>query len=216
MVPSSLKSNFCICILLKRFSIKIQNITLCLHSLVRHSQTFSPAQEFFQEKELFEQVKTFECSWILPNAHLSFHQAMKAGKHILFFNWSKWWKNLSMRRNLYFLFNMHGLKNLHEIYVKVMTIAGCHFLLQVKCSHPGLHTTSTTFQDLFKEIQDLLYQLKPERLTHFFSKQHYYLDLLNRLILKMKNNQWQIASRQKSGLAKSQFLFSSAVVSKIF
>ena len=28
-----------------------------------------------------------------------------------------------------------------------------------------------TFQDLFKEIQDLLYQLKPERFTHFCSKQ---------------------------------------------
>ena len=30
---------------------------------------------------------------------------------------------------------------------------------------------SMTFQDLSKEIQDLLYQLKPEHFTHFFSKQ---------------------------------------------
>ena len=28
-----------------------------------------------------------------------------------------------------------------------------------------------TFQVLFKEIQDLFYQLKPEHFTHFFSKQ---------------------------------------------
>ena len=28
-----------------------------------------------------------------------------------------------------------------------------------------------TFQDLFKQILKLLYQLKPERFTHFFSKQ---------------------------------------------
>ena len=30
-----------------------------------------------------------------------------------------------------------------------------------------------TFQDLFKQIQDILYQLKPKRFTHFFfSKQN--------------------------------------------
>ena len=28
-----------------------------------------------------------------------------------------------------------------------------------------------TFQELFKEIQDLLYQLKPEHFTRFFLKQ---------------------------------------------
>ena len=46
-----------------------------------------------------------------------------------------------------------------------------------------------TFQDLFKEIQDLLYQLKPERFTHFFQNKLYYSALLNWLILTMKNQQ---------------------------
>ena len=61
---------------------------------------------------------------------------------------------------------------------------GCHYLLDVK-----FKDFSMTFQDLFKEIQDLLYQLKPERFTHFFQNKLYYSALLNWLILTMKNNQ---------------------------
>ena len=40
---------------------------------------------------------------------------------------------------------------------------GCHYLLDVK-----FKDFSMTFQDLFKQIQDLLYQLKAERFTHVF------------------------------------------------
>ena len=47
-----------------------------------------------------------------------------------------------------------------------MFIQGCHCLLDVK-----FKDFSMTFQDLFKQTQDLLYQLKPERFTHFCSKQ---------------------------------------------
>ena len=71
-----------------------------------------------------------------------------------------------------------------------------------------------TFEDLFKEIQELLHQLKPEHFTHFFQNKLYYSALLNWLILKMKNNQWQITLDKTSGLAKSPFLFYSTAVSK--
>ena len=48
---------------------------------------------------------------------------------------------------------------------------------------------SMTFQGLFKQIQDLLYQLKPECFTHFLQNKLYYSAFMNWLILKMKNNQ---------------------------
>ena len=61
---------------------------------------------------------------------------------------------------------------------------GCHYLLNVK-----FKDFSMTFQVLFKEIQDLLYQLKPERFTHFFFQNKlYYATSLSWLILTMKNN----------------------------
>ena len=61
-----------------------------------------------------------------------------------------------------------------------------------------------TFQDLFKEIQDLLYQLKPERYTHFFQQNKLYCSaLLNWLILTMKNNPLQVRLDKK----QSRFLF---------
>ena len=61
---------------------------------------------------------------------------------------------------------------------------GCHYLLDVK-----FKDFSMTFQELFKEIQDLLYQLKLERFTHCFQNKLYYSALLIWLILIMKNNQ---------------------------
>ena len=64
---------------------------------------------------------------------------------------------------------------------------GCHYLLDVKCKD-----FSMTFQDLLKKIQDLFYQLKPERFTHGFQNKLYHSALLNWLILTMKNNQWQV------------------------
>ena len=54
---------------------------------------------------------------------------------------------------------------------------GCHYLLDVK------------FKDISTTFQGLLYQLKPERFTHFFQNRLYYSALQNLLILKMKNNQ---------------------------
>ena len=51
---------------------------------------------------------------------------------------------------------------------------------------------SMAFQDFFKQTQNLLYKLKPERFTHCFQNKLYYSVLLNWLILIMKNNQWQV------------------------
>ena len=48
----------------------------------------------------------------------------------------------------------------------VTYVKGFHYLLDVK-----FKDFSMTFQDLFKEIQDLLYQLTPERFNALFSKE---------------------------------------------
>ena len=64
----------------------------------------------------------------------------------------------------------------------------CHYLLDMK-----FKDFSMTFQDLFKEIQDRLHQLKPKHLHIFFNENKlYYSALLNWLILTIKNNQWQV------------------------
>ena len=87
----------------------------------------------------------------------------------------------------------------------------CHYLLDVK-----FKDFSMTFQYLFKEIQDLLYQLKPESFTYFFSKQTLLLGFTE---LADPDNEKQPMTGhfgQKSGLAKSQFLFFSGVESKLF
>ena len=72
------------------------------------------------------------------------------------------------------------------------------------------------FQDLFIEIQDLLYQLKPECFTHFFSKQALLFNFTE--LADHKNEKQPMTGYfvQKSGLVKSRFMFYSTVVSKIF
>ena len=60
---------------------------------------------------------------------------------------------------------------------------GCQNLFDVKFKDFFM-----SFQGILKQIQDLLYQLKPKRLTHFFQNK-LYLALLNWLILKTKKNQ---------------------------
>ena len=76
-------------------------------------------------------------------------------------------------------------------------------------------------QDIFKEIQDLLYQLKPQRFTYFFKTnfiiQLYWLFSFTELANPDNEKQKMTGHfRQKSGLVKSQFLFYSTIVSKIF
>ena len=73
-------------------------------------------------------------------------------------------------------------------------------------------------QDLFKQIQDLsnFYELKPERFTHFLQNKNFIIRLTE---LPAPENEKQPMTdwfRQKLGLAKSRFLFYSAVLSKIF
>ena len=71
-----------------------------------------------------------------------------------------------------------------------------------------------TFQDLFKQILDLLYQLKPDA-THF-TKQIFLFGFTE--MADPDNEKQPIKGHfgQKSGLAKCQFLFYSTVISKIF
>ena len=72
-----------------------------------------------------------------------------------------------------------------------------------------------TFQP-FQEIQDLLYQLKPECFTCLFQNKLYYSALTE---LADPDNEKQPMTghfEQKPGLAKLRLLFYSAVVSKIF
>ena len=73
-----------------------------------------------------------------------------------------------------------------------------------------------TFQDLFKEIQDLLYQLKPECFTHFFSKQTLLFGFTELADPDNEKQPMTGHSGQNSGLAKLRFRFYSALVSKIF
>ena len=80
-------------------------------------------------------------------------------------------------------------------------LQGCHYVLGVK------------FKALSMNFQDLLYQLKPGRFTHFF-KTNFFIPLY----LTDPENEKQLMTGhfgQKSGLATSRFLFCSAVVSKI-
>ena len=73
-----------------------------------------------------------------------------------------------------------------------------------------------TFQDFFKQIQDFLYQLKPERFIHFFSKQTLLLGFTE---LADPENEKELMTGhfgQKSRPVKSLFLLHSTVVSKIF
>ena len=73
-----------------------------------------------------------------------------------------------------------------------------------------------TFQDLFKEIQDLLYQLKPECFIHFFLKQTLIFSFTELADPDNEKPAMTGHSGHKSGLVKLQFLFYSTVVSKIF
>ena len=82
-------------------------------------------------------------------------------------------------------------------------VQGCHYLLDVK-----FKDFSMTFNDLFKQIQDL-YQLKPERFKHFFQNKLCYSALLNWLILTMKNNQWQVTLDKNQALQSHSFCFSA-------
>ena len=53
-----------------------------------------------------------------------------------------------------------------------MNKQACHYLLDVK-----FKDFSMTFRDLSKQIQDLLYQLKPECFTHFMFKTNFIIRL---------------------------------------
>ena len=88
---------------------------------------------------------------------------------------------------------------------------GCHYLLNVK-----FKDFSMTFQVLFKEIQDLLYQLKPERLTHFFQNKLYYATSLSWLILTMKYNQWQVTLDKNQVLQCRGFCLTALSYQKYF
>ena len=89
---------------------------------------------------------------------------------------------------------------------------GCHNLLDVKFKE-----FSMTFQDLFKEIQDLLYQLKPERFTHFFfNYKLYYSALLNGWSWQWKNNQWQVTLDKNQTLRSRGFCFTALPYQKYF
>ena len=67
-----------------------------------------------------------------------------------------------------------------------------------------------TFHDLFKQIQDLLYQLKPERFTIFFSTQSLLFGFTE--LADLDNEKLPMTGHcgQKSSLAKLRFLFYSA------
>ena len=73
-----------------------------------------------------------------------------------------------------------------------------------------------TFQVLFKDIQDLLYQLKLEHFTYFFQNKLYDSALLNWLMLTMKNNQWQVTLDKNQALQSDSFCFTAQLYQKYF
>ena len=67
-----------------------------------------------------------------------------------------------------------------------------------------------TFQDLFKEIQDLIYQLKPEHFIHFFSKQTLLLGFTELADLdNEKRYQWQVTLDKNQAYAMLSFCFTA-------
>ena len=91
------------------------------------------------------------------------------------------------------------------------TSQGCHYLFDVR-----FKDFATTFHELFKEIQDLLYQLEPKRFTHFFQKKTLLFGFTESTDPENEKQPMTGHFGQKSGLAKLQFLFYSAIGSKIF
>ena len=107
--------------------------------------------------------------------------------------------------------------------VKNMKLLFLSFLINANRTELLRLFTWCEIQGLFHEFPGHLQgdlrpslSVKPECFKHYCQNKLYYSTLLNWLIMKMKNDQWQVTLEKKSGLEKSRFLFYSTVVSNIF
>ena len=107
-----------------------------------------------------------------------------------------------------YMYNSKSIEFIIALTILIISVATDYFL-DVK-----FKDFSMTFQDLFKEIQELFYQLKPEHFTHFFRNKFYYSALLN--WLTMKNNQWQVTFNKNQALRSHGFCFIALWYQKYF